>query len=118
MPRFTSVQEYMEAVPAQLRDVAEKAAAVVAAALPGLDAALWHGQPTWSRGGAPGRDPLCFVKAYPNHVTLGLWRGQDVDDPSGRLEPNSRRMASVKLRTLDDIDPDLFAGWLARAAKL
>jgi hypothetical protein len=115
MAKFASVEEYLAAVPEALREVAEKARAVVDAALPGVEAALWHGQPTWSLGNAPGRQPVCFLKAHKQYVTLGLWQGQDVADPSGRLEPGARRMAYAKLRTLDDIDAELVTGWLHEA---
>lgn len=69
-------------------------------------------------GDKPGRTPVCLVKAYPAYVTFGLWRGQDVADDSGRLMAGARQMASVKLRTLDEIDPDLFTGWLRQAYEL
>ena len=36
-------------------------------------------------------------------------------DPSGRLEPGRRQMASVKLRIPDDVDETLFTDWLGQA---
>ncbi|MQY04898.1 DUF1801 domain-containing protein [Actinomadura macrotermitis] len=116
MAKPSTVQEYIEAVPAPLREVAEKARQIIDAALPDAGA-LWHGHPTWSLGGAPGREPVALLKAYKDYVTFGLWQGQEVDDPSGRLEAGARRMASVRLRGLDDIDPGLFADWLRQASQ-
>ncbi|KJK57486.1 DUF1801 domain-containing protein [Saccharothrix sp. ST-888] len=118
MSKPTSVEEYLAALAEPLREVGEKARAVVDEALPGVAGALWHGHPTWSLGAAPGRNPVCFVKAYSSYVTFGLWRGQAVADPSGRLEPGAREMASVKLRGLADIDAGLFADWLRQASEL
>ncbi|MGV9770832.1 hypothetical protein [Streptosporangium sp. NPDC003464] len=51
-------------------------------------------------------------------MTFDLWRGQEISDPSGRLEPAARQMAAVRLRTLADIDPDLFTTWLRLARDL
>ena len=82
------------------------------AALPGAGA-VWHGHPVWSLGPAPGKSPVCYLKAYAGHVAFGLWRGQEIDDPSGRLTAGARTMASVKLRTAADVDAELFADWLA-----
>ncbi|MFD2764021.1 DUF1801 domain-containing protein [Micromonospora eburnea] len=112
------VTDYLAGLDVPLREVGEKIRTVVDAALPEATAAVWHGHPVWGLGDQPGRTPVCLVKAYSSYVTFGLWRGQDVDDASGRLVPGARRMASVKLRTLDEIDPDLFTGWLRQAYAL
>jgi len=118
MGKHANVQEYMADVPAGLRDVAEKALAVVDAAMPGVEVALWHGQPTWSLGEKAGQKPVCFLKAYARYVTFGLWRGQEIEDASGRLEAMSRQMAGVKLGGLDDLDAGLLAGWVEQARAL
>jgi hypothetical protein len=45
-------------------------------------------------------------------VTFGFWRGQEITDSSGRLEPGARAMASVRLRAPADIDTERFTTWL------
>ncbi|WP_405102097.1 DUF1801 domain-containing protein [Micromonospora sp. NBC_01412] len=109
---------YLTELDAPLREVGQRVHAVVEAALPEATGALWHGHPVWGLGDRPGRQPVCLLKAQSTYVTFGLWRGQDVADPSGRLVPGARRMASVKLRTVDEVDPALFTGWLRRAYAL
>lgn len=113
-----TITDYFAALDAPLREIGEKLRAVVDEAVPGTTGAMWHGHPTWSAGDKPGRTPVCLVKAYRTHVTFGLWRGQDVTDPSGRLVPGARRMASVKLTAVEEIDPALFADWLRQAHEL
>ena len=113
----TTVQDYVSSLPEAQRRIAEELVRLVDAELPGTGA-VWHGHPVWSLGGAPGKAPVCLVKAYPAHVTFSLWRGQEVDDTSGRLAPGARAMAGVKLRSPDDIDPALFTGWLRQASAL
>ncbi|WP_339156162.1 DUF1801 domain-containing protein [Actinomadura luteofluorescens] len=117
MGKHANVQEYVADVPEGLRDVLEKALATVGEAM-GVEPALWHGQPTWSLGDKPGQKPVCFLKAYPKHVTFGFWKGQLIEDGSGRLETMSRQMAGVKLRGPDDVGADLFAGWLEQGRDL
>ncbi|KKJ99592.1 DUF1801 domain-containing protein [Micromonospora sp. HK10] len=110
-----SVTAYLAGLPEPLREVGEKLRTVIDAGLPTATAAVWHGHPVWGTGDRPGQAPICLLKAYAGYVTFGLWRGQDIVDGTGRLAPGARRMASVRLRTLDEIDPVLFTGWLRAA---
>lgn len=112
-----TVEEYFASLPAGLRVVAERLQPILDSELPGAGA-VWHGHATWSLGDAPGKSPVCLAKAYPSYLTFSFWRGQAIQDPSGRLESGARGMAGVKLRTVDDIDPDLFADWLRQARAL
>lgn len=114
----TTVTDYLSALEEPLRGIGTKAREIIDAALPEAPGAMWHGHPVWSLGGAPGTSPVCLLKAYGSYVTFGLWQGQQVEDPSGRLEAGARAMASVKLRTLDDVDAELFTRWLGQARAL
>ncbi|SCG61193.1 DUF1801 domain-containing protein [Micromonospora coxensis] len=112
---MTTVTDYLDGLDEPLREIGARLRPVIEDALPGATGAMWHGHPVWGRGDRPGRDPVCLVKAYPSYLTFGLWQGQEVDDPSGRLTPGARSMASVKLRTPDEVDPVLFGDWLRQA---
>ncbi|MDJ0345146.1 DUF1801 domain-containing protein [Streptomyces sp. H10-C2] len=117
MATFATVQDYLSSLPATQREITGTLLPLIETALPGAGA-VWHGHPGWSLGSAPGKSPVCYIKAYSAYVTFGFWRGQEITDPSGRLEPGARDMAGVKLRALTDIDADLFATWLQRARDL
>ncbi|MEU0784226.1 DUF1801 domain-containing protein [Streptomyces sp. NPDC006173] len=114
----SEITSYMDNLDGPLREIAEKVRPVIDCALPEASGALWHGHPTWSLGDRPGRTPVCLLKGYTTYITFGLWRGQDVADPSGRLVAGSRRMASVKLSRVDEVDPALFTEWLRLAVSL
>jgi hypothetical protein len=113
-----AVDAYVEGLASPQREIAAAARVIIDAQLPDIGAAVWHGHPVWSAGARPGERPVCLLKAYTRHVTLAFWNGTRIDDPSGRLEPGSRDMASVKLSSLDDVDADVFAGWLRQARML
>ncbi|RLK58292.1 DUF1801 domain-containing protein [Actinokineospora cianjurensis] len=113
---MTTVPEYNATLPAHQKEIADALMSLIETVLPGRGA-VWHGHPVWSLGPAPGKQPVCLVKAYPRHVTFGLWRGQEIADPAG-LEPGSRTMASVRLTALADVDAARFAGWLRQARDL
>lgn len=117
MAKFATVHDYLASLPESQRQIADKLLPLIETALPGAGA-IWQGHPVWSLGDKPGKSPVCYIKAYSAYVTFGFWRGQEIDDPSGRLEPNARAMSSVKLHTLADLDPDLFTTWLRQARDL
>jgi hypothetical protein len=116
MTKYATVDDYVSAQPQALRAIAEKLLPVIEAVLPG-SGAVWHGHPVWSLGAAPGTNPVCLIKAYPSHLTFGVWRGREIADDSGRLD-TSGGMAHVKLRALGDVDAALFTGWLNQACAL
>ena len=82
--------------------------------LVGGEPAMKWGQPVWSVG----KRPVCYLKGASHHLTFGFWRGSSIRDRSGRLETAGSVMAHVKLYTVDDIDPRLFADWLRQAREL
>ncbi|SDN28089.1 DUF1801 domain-containing protein [Allokutzneria albata] len=117
MAKFATIAEYAASLPESQRRITDRLLPLIESASPGTGA-VWHGHPVWSFGSAPGKSPVCFIKAYGGHVTFGFWRGQEITDPSGRLEAGARAMASVKLRAVEDIDAELFVDWLNQAREL
>ena len=117
MTKLATVEDYLTSLPESQREIAGKLLPLIEQVLPGAGA-VWQGHPVWSLGSAPGKSPVCYLKAYSAYVTFGFWRGQEITDPSGRLEPGARVMAGVKLRALSDIDTDLFITWLHQARDL
>jgi hypothetical protein len=112
--KHATVDEYIQALPAPLAEVAGATRRVIDARLDSADSAIKWAHPTWSLG----KQPVCYLKAASKHVTFGFWRGASIDDPSGRLETSGEVMAHAKLRTLDDVDEPLFADWLRQAREL
>jgi hypothetical protein len=103
------VDDYIAALPEPLRGAAAEARSVIDAELG--EGVIWHGHPVWMSG----TTPVALLKAYTAFVTFGLFQGGLVDDPSGRLVPAARRMASVRLRAAADVDEALFTGWIRDA---
>lgn len=97
MAKFDSVQDYLNALPEPQQQITDELLPIIEAALPGTGA-LYQGHPVWSAGERPGKSPVCYVKAYSSYVTFGLWKGQMLTDPSGRLDAGARGMAGIKLR--------------------
>lgn len=114
----TRIDDYIATLDSPLREVATEVRHVIDASLLDVPGSVWHGHPVWSAGADPGTNPVCLLKAYPSYVTFGLWNGQAVVDQSGRLQAGARQMATVKLRTVEDVDHPLFGDWLRQARAL
>ena len=48
--------------------------------------------------------PFGYVNVFKAHVNVGFFLGADLDDPTGILQGNGRRMRHVKLRPGDTLD--------------
>ncbi|CAM3762612.1 DUF1801 domain-containing protein [Kibdelosporangium persicum] len=112
------ITAYINTLDTPLRETAQALRATIDDALPGAHSAMWHGHPVWGLGDRAGQTPVALIKAYKSYVTFGLWRGQEITDPSGRLQPGARQMASVKLADIEDIDTHMFTTWLTQARAL
>jgi hypothetical protein len=104
----------MDTMPAGLKGIGDALKPVIDAGLPKASCTMWHGQPVWMVG----KTPVAMLKAYPKYVTFALFKGQKVEDASGRLEAGSQQMASVKLSGAAQIDAPLFGEWLQQAQAL
>ncbi len=110
-----TVDEYLDALPDDLANIGKTLREQLDAALPRSDGQMWHGHPVWLSA----KTPVAGFKAYPAYVTLLLWRGQEIVDPSGRLEAaGSGTMSSVKLHSDSDLDLPLQADWLRQVREL
>lgn len=116
MAKPATVEEYLAAQPEPMRAIGGVLVPMIDGVLPGAGA-LWQGHPVWSLGAAPGKRPVCLLKAYTSYVTFGFWRGREIADATGRMDTTSG-MPHVKLRTVADIDAELFTGWLTQARDL
>lgn len=82
-------------------------------AAPGAQLQIKWGQPVFSAGG-----PLGFMRPAKAHVTIGFWRGAELDDPSGVLEGDGTRMKHLKLKEEDAVDAKQIATWVKQAMEL
>jgi hypothetical protein len=114
MAKHATIDEYIKALPPDLADLAQRARETIDANLADAESAIKWAHPTWSLG----KKPVCYLKAASKHLTFGFWHGAAIDDPSGRLETSGQVMAHVKLREPNDIEPQLFAAWLAQAREI
>lgn len=114
MAKFATVDDYIDALPEPLRAVASRARIVIDAGLPDASSAIRWAHPAWSLG----KDPVCYLRAASRHITFGFWRGAAIVDPDGILETAGQVMAHAKLRTVADVNEQIFSTWLRQARHL
>lgn len=111
----TTVEDYVASLTGPVHDVAQALQELIESGLDDAEPSIWHGQPVWKVDDVP----VAGFKAHGDYVTFMLWRGQDIADSSGRLQPSgSAQMATVKLQDITDHDTDLLLDWLNQARDL
>ena len=71
------------------------------------------GQPVYEKGG-----PVVYMKAFKHVVNFGLWRGAELNDPSGDLQGDGEKMRHMQLKNPDQINIELFSDFIRQAVKL
>ncbi|MGG7463124.1 MULTISPECIES: DUF1801 domain-containing protein [unclassified Plantibacter] len=111
----TTIAEYNLTVAEPLQEVAKTLAAVLETALGDIEGTVWHGHPVW----LDDKTPIAGFKAYANYITFMIWRGQDLLDAQGELEPaGSQRMGTLKVESVEQIDEAKLAVLLREALAL
>ena len=103
MPKFKDVDDYIAQLSGWQAEAATQLRAIVRDAAPDAEEAIKWSQPVYSKSG-----PFCYIRAFKKHINFGFWRGAQLTDPSGLLQSSGKKMAHVKVASMDDIQPDLF----------
>src|SRR5690606_5281892 len=82
-----SVAGYVAALAGWRKQAAQRLRDVIRSAAPGCSESFKWGQPVYEDHG-----PFCYFRANADHLTFGFWRGEELDDPFGRLEGTGDRM--------------------------
>ena len=107
------VDAYVAALPVAQQEVANRLRRLIADAAPSARESIKWAQPVYEEKG-----PFAYFKAHRGHVTLGFWRGVELDGGRGVLESSGSRMAHVKLIAVGEIDEPLVRGLVKKAVVL
>jgi hypothetical protein len=108
------IDSYVDAKPAELRDVAEKLRKLIKKTVKGTKESVnpWK-IPTFESNG-----PMCFFTVGKYHVTFGFLRGTSLPDAAGLLEGTGKNLRHVKLRTAEDVSEPALKKLIDAAARL
>jgi hypothetical protein len=94
------VDDYLDSLAPLQRELAAALRQLVRTAAPQATEAFKWSQPVYEQNG-----PLCWIKAHKAHVSFGFWRGRQLPSADGVLEGTGVKMAHIKLRSADDLQP-------------
>jgi len=108
-----TVEEYIVAFDDWRTEAMQRLRELVKEAAPHSAVLIKWAQPVWEWNG-----PMIWMKAAKDHVSLGFWRGAEMDDPGKVLDGEGDRMRHVKIRSVDEIPADAVKDFVRQAVKL
>ena len=107
-------EAYIAAAPEYARPILEKLRRLVHQSIPDVTESV-----KWSAPCFDGVGIVAGMAAFKEHVAFRVWRGVELDDPKGLLEPNGKsQMATIKFRSVKEIPVGALKALLRQAAKL
>lgn len=91
--RGNTTEWYLGKLQGWQREAAGEIVAVFAKAAPKATSGIKWAQVVWEQNG-----PFAFMKGNKAHLTVGFWRGAELDDAGALLEGEGDRMRHLKLR--------------------
>jgi hypothetical protein len=108
-----TVDEYIAAFDDWRTDAMKRLREVVKEGAPHSAVGIKWAQPVWEWNG-----PMIWMKAAKDHVSIGFWRGTEMEDPGKVLEGDGDRMRHIKVKSVDEIPADALRELVRQAVKL
>ena len=108
--RGSSLADYIAGVAGWQAAAVQALCDLVQRHAPEATVAIKWSQPVFEHNG-----PLIWVKPASKHVTIGFWRGTEINAPAGLLEGDGDRMRHIKITSVTDVRHDVL-GPLVRSA--
>lgn len=110
LTEFGTVDAYIGSLRGWQREVVQKLRTIVRSQAPDATEAILWSQPVYSSNG-----PVVYIKAFADHVNLGFWRGNELNDAANKLVGDLPTMRHITIRHVNEVDKELFEN-LVRAA--
>ena len=101
---------YNEAQAPADRDICHLLAREIHRGLPEAENKIWHAHPVWFLDG----NPVVGYSKLKSCVRLLFWSGQSFDE-DGLAKEGSFKAAEARYNSVDEVDTDDLARWLAKA---
>ncbi len=107
----SQITEYIKNSPDQQREIMEKIRQLIHDSVPTVVEEF-----KWSRPVFKSKKDFAYLKTAKSYVNLGFMDFSKLDDPDNRLEGTGKDMRHVKLKTIQDVETDLFEKWIKAVA--
>ncbi len=92
------------------RDICDRLAETIDAALPEAENKIWHAHPVWFLDG----NPVVGYSKLKHAVRLLFWSGQSFET-EGLTEEGKFKAAEARYRSIDEVDVEQLRRWLAES---
>jgi hypothetical protein len=110
MAIHTDSRQYNEKQAPADRAICKLLAREISRALPDADNKVWHAHPVWFLDG----NPIVGYSKLKDSVRLLFWSGQSFKT-RGLKKEGTFKAAEARYTSVDDVDVDLLATWLAES---
>ncbi len=111
--RAINVDDYIAHLRGWQREVVTTIRTIIKANAPDAEESILWSQPVFALNG-----PMCYVKAFSDHVNFGFWRGTELDDELNLLTGDVTMMRHITLKSAKDIKREKFEQMVRQAVKL
>lgn len=108
-----TVDEYVNQHKGWQREVLMRVREIIRAAGPDMAEEIKWSQPVYDLNG-----PVCYIKAFSDHVNFGFWRGTELRDADGLLVGDGIKMRHVTIRNVNDVNREVFDAFVKQAVRL
>ena len=108
-----SIDSWLAALDPSLRPIAEALRRLILGSDPDLSESIKWGNPVYEKQGK-----VCYLASTKTYVSLGFFNGAALTDHEGLIEGTGKKMRHVKVRSLEDIQNELFSSWVRGAIRL
>ncbi|WP_164215076.1 DUF1801 domain-containing protein [Virgibacillus sp. YIM 98842] len=109
--RSADVDKFMEELPADIKELAEKLRYIIHEADDNLKEEIKWRKPCFSKGGTD----ICYLQTAKKHVNLGFYFGASLQDEGNLLEGEGKKMRHIRVRKPEEIQPDKFTALIQEA---
>ena len=113
MAERKTVEQFISGVKGWQHDVLAELDVLVRKAAPKATHSVKWAQPVYEQNG-----PMIWMKPFARHVSIGFWRGAEMDDPKGLLDGEGDRMRHVKITEGAAIPEQAIRRFVKQAVKL
>lgn len=112
MNEHKKVTEYINSAPTEQALLLETLRQLIHNSIPGATEDLKWGIPVFSK-----TKIFTYLRSTKNHVALGIYNINRINDSNGLLEGTGKNMKHLKIKKMKDIDEKLIAEWLKTTAE-
>lgn len=109
------VDSFIEDLPENIQEITNALRKIIFEASPKLMEEYKWSMPNYSYNGL-----VCYLQASKNHVNLGFHKGNELEeqDTNKLLQGTGKTMRHVRLKKMDDIQPETFISLIQSAVEL